>query len=110
MHQTKRARSLSLRARSAIMGKLQWYGMLEEGLVLEGVRLNFAHHVEDGAGKVSRHFLRKMGEADCGGFYDFAGIGLVDPERKAHQGGFSSAVAAGEADALAPLDLKSDAV
>ena len=47
--QTKRARSLSLRARSAIMGKLQWYGMLEERLVLEGVRLNFAHHVEDGA-------------------------------------------------------------
>ena len=31
------------------MGKLQWYGMLEVSLVLEGVRLDLAHNVEDGA-------------------------------------------------------------
>ena len=39
------------------MGKLQWYGMLEVSLVLEGVRLDLAHNVEDGAVARLEHVL-----------------------------------------------------
>jgi len=77
---------------------------------LGGLSQTFSHNFKDGAVEVGGHFLVKLADTEAGDGFDFTFIGLDFSADDAEQGGFTFAVTAEQADALALVDIKTGVV